>query len=480
MSGNPFAGTGRIGWMEFWSHLKSPRLIILVILFALLVFAVSYGLSQSPTMGFSNSPYLFAHPAVRNETDGTHYLVVVWVADVRGTPVAGTTLSVYNTTYKPYGGESSTLIQNVTTNATGWALVDLGTTTPANETSFMIQSGSGSSFLADFAYVSFGGFPSNRTFTLGAVGTISSGGPVGSETIFYTQVLTVDGFPATGADVYVNDTLSGHPNAEGYFSASLNQSIQTVRIAYDGYEESYTLSGGSPSGGTIYQNGADAVLLTITTFFGLLLPIAAIAISFDAVARERAQGSLEILLARRVAREGILTGKFLGAFASVALPVTIVLLAGAGFVTLASGKAPTGSFIAGVVASSLFLVAVYILLMLLFSTLAKSVATAVVFGIVLWLFFNLFFSFITTFILFSSGGSFFNPGTYGTLVTLQLFDPNILFSMLVALAVPMSGGYAGLVPTGYVSTAEVVVAAILWVTVLFVVTLFVFRKRAES
>ena len=478
MTGNPFVGTARVGWMEFWSHLKSPRLIILIVLFALLVFGASYGLSQSPTMGFTNPAYLFGHPAIRNETDGTHYLVIVWVADVRGTPMAGILLSLYNASFEPYGGGTRTLIENLTTNSTGWASADLGTSFPSN-TSFVLQSESGGAYLMGMTYVSFDQTLSNRTFTLGAISTSSTIGPTGSVTIFYTHVLTTTGYPATGANVYLNDTSEGHPDANGFFSTSLAPGPQTVRITYNGYEESYMVMGNTNAGPT-YQNGADVVLLTVTTFFGLLLPIAAIAISFDAVARERAQGSLEILLAQRVRREGILLGKFLGAFASVALPVTVVLLAGVGILTAVSDKAPTGTFVVAVVASSLFLVAVYTLLMLLFSTVAKSVGTAVVFGVVLWLFFNLFFSFVTTFVLFSSGGSFFNPGTYGTLVVLQLFDPNTLFSMLVSLAIPSSGGYSGLVPIGYVSTATVVGAAVLWVAVLLVLTLFVFHKKAES
>lgn len=479
MSDNPFAGTARIGWMEFWSHLKSPRMIILIVLFALLVFGVSYGLSQSPAMGFGASPYLYGHPAARNESDGMHYLIIVWIADVRGTPISGAHLSFYNMTFTPYGPAGRTLIENLTTNATGWASADLGKNLPSENTSYLVEYGSGGSYIQGQTIVSFGGFPSNRTFTLGAVGTSSTNGPTGSETIFYTHVLTVAGYAAVGAEVYRNNTLVGHPDGNGFFSTALEPGEQTIQIAYNGYEETYTV-GASPNYGPVYESGADAVLLSITGFFGLLLPIAAIAISFDAVARERAQGSLEILLARRVSREGILLGKFLGAFASAALPVTAVLLAGAGILTVVSGETPTASFVAVVVASSLFLLAVYTLLMLLFSTLAKSVGTAVVFGVVLWLFFNIFFSFVTLFVLLTSGGSFFNPGTYSALVTLQLFDPNTVFSMLVSLAVPVTGGNSGLVPTAYISAAEVAAAAILWVAVLLVVSLVVFRRRAES
>jgi ABC-type transport system involved in multi-copper enzyme maturation permease subunit len=478
VTGNPFAGTARVGWMEFWSHLKSPRLIILVVLLALLVFATSYGLSQSPTMGLGNSTNVYGHPAIRNESGVDHYLVLGWVADSRGTPVPGVVISVFKTTFPPHGSTSGELLENVSTNATGWVSVDVGTTMPTN-VSFDLESGSGGGYGPGMAYVSFDPSLVNRTFTLGLLATTSSYSPSGSETVFFTHVTTIDGYPATGADIYDNGTLVGHPDANGYFSHALPPGIQTIKITFGSYNETY-MEGGGTQTGPVYENGADAVLLSVTSFFGLLLPIAAIAISFDAVARERAQGSLEILLARKVRREGILAGKFLGAFASVALPVTLVILAGVGVLTAVSGKAPTGSFVAVVVLASLFLLAVYILLMLLFSTLAKSVGTAVVFGVVLWLFFNLLFSFLTVFVLFASGGSLFNSAAYGTVITAQLFDPNTVFTMLVSLAVPGSGGFTGLVPTGYVSATAVAGAAVLWLVVLTLLALVVFRKKAEG
>lgn len=480
MTANPFTGMARIGWTEFWGHLKSPRLIILVALLALLVFATSYGLSGSQPFGFGNSTNIYGHPAIRNQTGVDHYLIVGWVADSRGVPVSGATVSIYNATFPMYGSPTETFLANVTTNSTGWMSYDLGTAMPVNE-SYSLTTGSENNMMGyGRTFVSFDTGPVNRTFTLGVIGTTSSYGPTGSQTVFFTHVVTKDGYPATGADIYNNGTLVGHPDSNGYMSFPLDEGIQTIEISYKGYNETYTESGGTPSG-PVYENGADAVLLSVTSFFGLLLPIAAIALSFDAVARERAQGSLEILLAQRVRREGILTGKFLGGFAAVGIPVVAVLLVGVGILAAVSGKAPTGTFVATVIGASLFLVAVYILLMLLFSSIAKSIGTAVVFGVVIWLFFNVFFTFITLFLLLSSGGYLLDPRVYGTLVTAQLFDPNTIFTMLVGLAIPSSGGtYVGMVPTGYVSTAAVVAAAVLWVVVLYVLTLLVFRKKAES
>jgi ABC-type transport system involved in multi-copper enzyme maturation permease subunit len=234
----------------------------------------------------------------------------------------------------------------------------------------------------------------------------------------------------------------------------------------------------------VYENGADAVLLNLVYgFMGLVLPIMAIAVSFDAIARERAQGSLELLLARRVRRDGILIGKFLGAFGAIAVPVVGVLLAGIAVVTSLSGRPPTGTFALAVFGASLFLIAVYVLLMLLFSALAKSVGTAVVFGVVTWLFFNLIFSFIASFLLITSGGYYASSTYYSTLLTAYLFGPNTVYQLLLGAAVPATGGgfgYGVVIPTGYLSVGVILLAAALWIVIPFVLTILVFRRRAES
>src|SRR5207249_8389591 len=147
------------------------------------------------------------------------------------------------------------------------------------------------------------------------------------------------------------------------------------------YSEPYPANGVTQTG-PVYPNGAHLVLVLLAALLHLVVPIMSIAISFDAIARERAQGSLELLLARRVRREGILAGKFLGAFASVAIPTVGVLLGGIALVTALSGRSPTGGFAATTLGGVLFLIAVYVLLMLPFSTLATHVGPAVVFGLV--------------------------------------------------------------------------------------------------
>ena len=483
MTGNPFVGTARIGWMEFWSHLKSPRLLVLVVLLALLMFAVSYGMTQTPT-GLSNYTSLSVYPAVRNESGVIHYLVIGWVADARGVPSAAVTISVYLQDYTiPPSDARGTLIATLQTNASGFVLYDTGTTLPENR-SYAMEYGSTNSPNYGFGSAGFS-LPgtTNATFTVGRFSSSTFSGPYGGESSISFHAMTMDGYPATAADVYLDGNLSGHPDANGFYSMPIPDGDHLVNISYDGYQQTYPISA-SPGGGPVFENGADQVLINLVgTFMGLVLPIMAIAVSFDAIARERAQGSLELLLARRVRRDGILMGKFLGAFAAIAVPVVGVLLAGIAVVTSVSGRPPTATFAIAVLGASLFLVAVYVLLMLLFSALAKSVGTAVVFGVVTWLFFNLVFSFIASFLLITSGGYYFSSSYYSTLLTAYLFGPNTVYQLLLGAAVPATGGgfgYGIVIPTGYLSVGVILLAAVLWIAIPLVLTLIVFRKKAES
>lgn len=477
MTANPFAGAGRIGWMEFWTHLKSPRLIVIVVLLALLIFAVSYGLSQSASPGLGNYMSVAAYGAVRNEGGTNHYVVVGWLADQRGLPKADASLAIYVQDYTlPPVNQTGTYVTTVTTNTSGFAEYDTGTILQENKTYAMrygeMGIGTASFYPRPGATFSFG------RFTYGY-----SSGPYGTDSSYTFQVMTTDGYPASGADIYFDGNLTGHPDANGFYMGKLAAGTHTLNVTYEGYSESQTLQG--YSSGPAYENGADAVLVGLVgTFMGLILPIMAIAVSFDAIARERAQGSLEVLLARRVRREGVVLGKFLGAFTAIAVPVVGVLLAGIAAVTSMSGRAPTTVFAVAVFGASLFLVAVYVLLMLLFSTLAKSVGTAVVFGVVTWLFFNLLFSFVTTFLMLSMGGFYYSSEFYTTLLTAYLLDPNMIYQMIMGATIPMTGGsgfgYGLVIPTGYLELSTILIAAGVWIVVPLVITMYVFRKKAES
>ena len=385
MMANPFVGLLRVAWMEFRAHLRSPRLVILAALFALVVLGVSYGSSRPFESPFANQTQLYVHPTIANESGVLHYGLVAYLCDFFGAPKPGQTLGVWRVIYDRIS-TTEELLREIVTNESGFIRYDIGTTVPDTNASLQVRQ-SGERF-GSSAYF----FPAlmNQTFTLAGGGGSGFSTPVASDFVVNFHILDLNGVVATAVNISLNETSTGHPDEHGFYALHVPQGDYMLNFTYKGYTESQPVSNRAPSG-PVWASGADAVLALMTlSIMPLLLPIVAIAVSFDAVARERVQGSMELLLSRRVTRAGILSGKFVGAFVSVLIPVLATILAGIGLISTVSGSAPSAGFATLFIVSSLFLVAVYILLMLLLSTLAKSVGTAVVFGVVvaaaaLWL-----------------------------------------------------------------------------------------------
>ena len=122
---------------------------------------------------------------------------------------------------------------------------------------------------------------------------------------------------------------------------------------------------------------------------------AILVITFDAVSKEKVQGTLDLLLSRPVSRTGVLIGKFLGAFGAVAFPLTAVNLGAIGVLSATSGESPTGSFAAAFLGYSLVLVAMYVLLQLIVSSVAETSGNTVLFGVLVWLLFNVLYNVLT-------------------------------------------------------------------------------------
>lgn len=111
-------------------------------------------------------------------------------------------------------------------------------------------------------------------------------------------------------------------------------------------------------------------------------------IAFDAIAKERIHGTLDLLLSRPVSRVGSVLGKIGGTFFAVAVPVTLVNAVGVVVIWAVSGRPPTWSFAAAFMGLALLLVAFYVLLQVAFSTLAKTSGTAILFGFLVFLAFT--------------------------------------------------------------------------------------------
>ncbi len=177
--------------------------------------------------------------------------------------------------------------------------------------------------------------------------------------------------------------------------------------------------------------GPDEILRLVAAIaIGLVGPIYAIVLCFDSVFRERLTGSIDYLLCRPMGRRAVLLGKFVGILAALMVPITAVSLLGVGVVWRYAGKAPTGELVLGFIVYTIFLIAIFVLLQMIFSTLAKTTGTAILSGIGVWIFFFMLFDLILLLVSYLADLSgdaqveFFNRASF--------FNPISIYSLCIA------------------------------------------------
>jgi ABC-2 type transport system permease protein len=134
--------------------------------------------------------------------------------------------------------------------------------------------------------------------------------------------------------------------------------------------------------------------IQIMVFFG---PILGLALGFDAVNKERANGTLSIVLGQPIYRDSVINGKFIaGAVALTTLAFsTITIMCGISIPMV--GFAPTLEEALKIVSLAL-LTTVYLLLWLslgiLYSTVFKKTSTSILFSIATWMTFSIVISIV--------------------------------------------------------------------------------------
>jgi len=155
---------------------------------------------------------------------------------------------------------------------------------------------------------------------------------------------------------------------------------------------------------TLFTTGHDPVP-SFTGFIGFLVPLAAIALGFDAINSEHSRRTLSRILAQPIYRDALILGKFLGALAtlSIVLVALWLLVGGVGLVML--GLPPSGEEVAR---GAMFLLAtiaygaVWLTMAMLFSTLFRQPATAALAALALWLVLTIFWPMLAS----AAGGIF--------------------------------------------------------------------------
>lgn len=143
----------------------------------------------------------------------------------------------------------------------------------------------------------------------------------------------------------------------------------------------------------------DNVPLSVTSIIGLVTPVIAIALGFDAVNGEFSQRTLSRLLAQPIYRDALLFGKFLARLLSLTIALVSLWLLVLGLGILRLGLPPN---LAEVVRMLGFLVAtiayggVWLAIAVLFSVLFRAPATAALAALGMWLLFTFFWTLMVT------------------------------------------------------------------------------------
>lgn len=196
------------------------------------------------------------------------------------------------------------------------------------------------------------------------------------------------------------------------------------------------------------QTGGDFVFLSAFTasgssipsfssFLGYLTPLVGLALGFDAVNRERSQGTLNRLVSQPIHRDAVITAKFLAGSTAILLMIFFIGILCGALVLIVVGIPPSGEELLRL-ASYLLLTSFYTMLWLglsiLFSVLCRHAATSALIVIALWIYLTVFASMVSSVV-----ANLFYPtegiqGYYNTLsnydlqLTLQRTSPYYLYN----------------------------------------------------
>lgn len=135
------------------------------------------------------------------------------------------------------------------------------------------------------------------------------------------------------------------------------------------------------------------VLPPFVSFVAFFAPLVGLALTFDAISRERASGTLGRLLSQPVTRDSVINGKFLAALVTIGAMLLSILLLVAGLGLRTLGIPPSFEEVLRLAAYfgiTLVYIGFWLSLAMLFSILFRRIATSALAVIAVWIFFAFF------------------------------------------------------------------------------------------
>ncbi|MBI2832305.1 MAG: ABC transporter permease subunit [Chloroflexi bacterium] len=166
-------------------------------------------------------------------------------------------------------------------------------------------------------------------------------------------------------------------------------SAAALYVAYEG------IRGGGSKGFVFLRlfTTSGEVLPSFTTFVALLVPVVGIALGFDAINRERSDGTISRVLSQPIYRDSFINGKFMAGIATIFIMVLSTMLIVSGYGLSLIGVTPTTEEILRLLIFLIFTVvfgAFWMGLSMLFSILFRRIGTSLLVTIGAWLFFSIF------------------------------------------------------------------------------------------
>jgi ABC-2 type transport system permease protein len=138
---------------------------------------------------------------------------------------------------------------------------------------------------------------------------------------------------------------------------------------------------------------APGALLPLAALLALMGPLVGLVLGFDAINRERNQGTLSKILSQPVYRDEVILGKYLAGIITIAVLLTALLVVLTGLGLLVIGLVPTAEEIVRLIAfwfMSIVYLGFWLGLSILTSIVFRSVATSAMAAAVTWIFLGFF------------------------------------------------------------------------------------------
>ena len=140
------------------------------------------------------------------------------------------------------------------------------------------------------------------------------------------------------------------------------------------------------------RTGALFSMVQFVAFFG---PLIGLVLGFDAINRERADGTLIKVISQPIYRDAVINGKFLAGLTTITILLVSIVLAISGFGLMLLGIVPGIEEILRLVVYliiSIFYISFWLGVSILFSILFRSIATSALAAVALWIFLSFFVS----------------------------------------------------------------------------------------